>query len=327
MADPRAESRGVDRAEYVSQPKAAETARDRDTAGRVVHFRSQDGLLLTARIFDAGSDRMPLLGLPGLSRNSQDFQRLGEFFSQHPEEKRRVVAVDYRGRGLSASDPDWRNYTPLVEARDVLTAAAVLGIERAILVGTSRGGIISMLLGALRPRLIAGVVLNDIGPVIEGIGLARIKRTLLTRRRVADWAAARGASKDIGGSQFPALDDEDWRALTDAYFMESPAGLAPAFDPNLLKTVEESTFLEKIPVLWAQFFSLSRVPVFTIRGEHSDILSPRTLAAMAAHHPQFEQLTVPGQGHPPALRDRQSLERILAFTRRCEVPARVVGRG
>ena len=105
--------------------------------------------------------------------------------SRHPTEPRSVFALDYRGRGLSDPDPDWRNYTPLVEARDVLAAATALGIERAIVVGTSRGGIIAMLLGALRPTLLAGVVLNDIGPVIEGTGLARIKKYLTARRSSA----------------------------------------------------------------------------------------------------------------------------------------------
>jgi pimeloyl-ACP methyl ester carboxylesterase len=321
VADQRAESRGVRRAEGPAKLKAeASVGKERLPKGRVVRYRSQDGLLLAARIFDADSTRLPLLCLPGLSRNSRDFLRLGEFFSQHPREPRRVVALDYRGRGLSDPDPNWRNYTPLIEAQDVLAGAAALGLERAILLGTSRGGIIAMLLGALRPALIAGVVLNDIGPVIEGTGLARIKQYLSARRKVADWNDAFKVVRDIGSNQFPGLSDEDWRALTEASFIETPNGLVPEFDPNLLKPLGNSAFLERIPVLWPQFMSLARVPVLAIRGELSDLLSARSLAAMAARHPQFEQLTVRGQGHPPLLRDPVSLERIFAFARRCEIP-------
>ena len=151
--------------------------------GRVVAFRSQDGLRLAAHVFEApASGRMPLLCLPGLSRNSRDFSALGRFFARHPCAPRKVVALDYRGRGLSDASPDWRSYTPMVEARDVLAAAAALGLDRVVVVGTSRGGIIAMLLGSLRPALIAGTALNDIGPVIEGTGIARIKKSLAARR-------------------------------------------------------------------------------------------------------------------------------------------------
>ena len=158
------------------------------SGGRVQTYRSQDGLMLAARIFSPPTpapERLPLLCLSGLSRNSRDFIAIGEYFANHAVEPRRVVALDYRGRGLSEADPDWRHYKPLVEAQDALAGAAVLGIERAIIVGTSRGGLIAMLLGALRPTLIGGVVLNDIGPVIEGTGLARIKNYLTGWRSTA----------------------------------------------------------------------------------------------------------------------------------------------
>jgi pimeloyl-ACP methyl ester carboxylesterase len=305
----------------------AKPIRESGNMGRIVRFRSQDGLALAARIFDAKGARLPFLCLPGLSRNSRDFRLFGQFFSEQAKEPRRVIALDYRGRGLSDADPNWRNYTPLIEAQDALVAATALGIERAVLVGTSRGGIIAMLLGALRPALIAGVVLNDIGPVIEGTGLARIKKYLTARRRIPDWPAAIQAARDIGGGQFPTLTDEDWRAAAEGYFVETPKGLVPQFDPGLLKAVAEADFAERIPVLWPQFMSLARVPVLAIRGEFSDLLSAKSLAAMAARHPQFEQLTVQGQGHPPLLRDRISLERIEAFARRCEIPGGAVADG
>jgi pimeloyl-ACP methyl ester carboxylesterase len=304
----------------VSSSAGAEPSVAGEYGGHVQRFRSQDGLLLAARIFPAApSDRLTLLCLPGLSRNSRDFAGLARYFSQHPSEPRTVIAVDYRGRGLSESDPNWRNYKPVVEAQDVLSAAAVFGIERAVLVGTSRGGIIAMLLGALRPGLLAGVVLNDIGPVVEGAGLARIKNSLSVRRRPArSWNHAIAMLRETSEGMFPALGEDDWRAFADAIFTETRSGLVPHFDPKLVKTIDDVDFTEKIPPLWPQFVGLSRVPVLAIRGEHSDILHKRTLTEMEERHPDFEQLTVAGQGHAPLLRDMETLQRIEAFVRRCD---------
>ncbi len=292
---------------------------DSNAEGRIVRFRSQDGLSLAARVFEPPDDggRLPLLCLAGLSRNSRDFLRLGQYFSTSFEEPRRVVALDYRGRGLSDPDPNWKRYTPLAEAHDVLAAAAVLGLERAIVVGTSRGGIIAMLLGALRPTLLGGAVLNDIGPVVDGTGLARIKKYLGNRKTVRDWQEAETLVGEALGSHFPALTQDDRAAFAQASFVETPRGLAPQFDANLLRAVARLDLSEKIPLLWPQFDGLKRVPTMAIRGELSDILSTRTLAAMAARHGGFEQLTVAGQGHPPLLRDAATLERIRSFARRC----------
>ncbi len=289
-----------------------------DPAGRIVRIRSHDGLQLALRIFDSPSPALPLLCLPGLSRNSRDFAALGCFFSQHPTRPRQVVAVDYRGRGLSDPDPDWRNYTPAMEAQDVLAATTALGLDRAVVVGTSRGGIIAMLLGSARPAMLAGVVLNDIGPVLEGTGLARIKRYLSVKRRVRNWDEAIAVTRENAGGHFPAFTEDDWRIFAETYFAESEGGLAPQFAPGLMRAVGAIDPTHKIPEMWPQFASLSRIPVLAIRGEHSDLLSPQTLRDMAERHPQLEQLTVPGQGHPPLLRDRPILERILAFAERCD---------
>jgi pimeloyl-ACP methyl ester carboxylesterase len=294
---------------------------DVSAGGRILRFGTQDGLVLAMRIFDApNANRLPLLCLAGLSRNSRDFLRLGRFFADHPAEPRTVIALDYRGRGLSQHDPNWRNYRPNVEAQDVLAAMAVIGVDQAIVVGTSRGGIVAMLLGALRPALIAGAVLNDIGPVVEGTGLARIRTYLAARPVVAEWDAAIAAVQKAAGAQFPGLSEKDWRAFAEAWFVETRAGLSPQFDPRISRALRQSDLSDRIPALWPQFMSLARVPMLVIRGEHSDILSPRTITRMADLHPLFEQMTVRGQGHAPLLRDDATLERIDAFARRCEIP-------
>ena len=291
--------------------------------GRVAWFRAQDGLSLALRFFDcADRSRLPLLCLPGLSRNSRDFIALGQFFTEHPTDPRQVIAVDYRGRGLSDSDPDWRNYKPITEAQDVLAAAAAFGLERAILVGTSRGGILAMLLGALRPSLITGVVLNDIGPVIEGRGLARIKGYLSVKRRpVETWDAAVAEVRATSEAQYPGLPGDEWQDLAAAYYGETNDGFAALFDPNLRKAVTDIDLTERVPVLWPQFMSLASVPVLAIRGALSDLLSSQTLAEMADRHPRLEVLTVERQGHPPLLRDAETLARIHAFAARCDAPS------
>jgi pimeloyl-ACP methyl ester carboxylesterase len=311
LRSPNPDDRGREQPVVAAVSQAAKS-------GRIVRFRSQDGLLLAVRIFDASrSNRLPLLCLPGLSRNSRDFTALGNYFAGHPTEARTVIAVDYRGRGLSDPDRRWQNYAPSVEAEDVLGAATALGIEQAVLVGTSRGGILAMILGALRPGLIAGVVLNDIGAVLEGTGLARIKRHLDGTRPVSTWDEAISLVRNNGSSQFPGLSLEDWRATTEAYFAQNRAGLAPQFDRRLLRAIADIDFSAKIPDLWPQFASLQRVPVLAIRGELSDVLSAETLAEMADRHPDLESLTVRGQGHAPLLRDAPTLARILGFVRRC----------
>ncbi len=275
--------------------------------------------MLAARMFGRHQPhRLPILCLPGLSRNSRDFINLGRYFCQDAGRKRQVFALDYRGRGRSDYDRNWHNYTPLTEAHDVMAAAAALGIAEAVLVGTSRGGLIAMILGALRPGLMAGVVLNDIGPIVEGTGLARIKRYLTGNGAVASWEAAEQAVHRVNSAHFPALGEEDWRALTRAIFAETDGQIRPDFDPKLVNTVKNIDFETSIPVLWPQFDSLGGMPVLSIRGENSDILSTETVSEMAARHRHFEQFTVPGQGHAPLLSDAVSLERIKAFALRCD---------
>ena len=287
--------------------------------GRVVRFSAQDGLMLAARVFGVHQPhRLPILCLAGLSRNSRDFLALGRHLSEEGEQKRQVFALDYRGRGRSDYDRNWRNYTPLREAYDVLAAAAALGIAEAVLVGTSRGGLVAMILGALRPGLMAGVVLNDIGPVVEGTGLVRIKKYLTGTGSVSSWEVGEQTLRRINSALFPALDDADWRAITKAIFVQKNGKIRLDFDPRLVNTIKNIDFESSIPLLWPQFDSLGAIPVLSIRGENSDILSAKTVSEMASRHSRFEQLTVPGQGHAPLLRDIVSLERIKAFALRCD---------
>ncbi len=205
-----------------------------------------------------------------------------------------------------------------MEARDVLAAADALGVHKAVIVGTSRGGIIAMVLGAMRPGLMAGIVLNDIGPVIEGTGLARIKTYLSAASAPKNTADAIERLKKIAGSQFTALGPADWAAMVDALYVDGENGLRLDFDPGLIKSVNMIDLEHAIPTLWPQFDSLRGHPVLSIRGANSDILSEATVKAMMKRNLNLETMTVAGQGHAPLLRDSATLGRIGAFASRCD---------
>lgn len=276
---------------------------------------ASDGLKLHVRLYGGpAAGRLPLLCLPGLSRNAGDF----DVVAQAVAADRPVVALDYRGRGLSGRDPNWQNYALPVELDDLLAVTTALGIAAAVFLGTSRGGLLTMLASAARPPLVGGAILNDIGPVIEGAGLARIKSYLGRLPEPRGWDEAVALLKSINGTRFPALTDEDWRGQAASMWTETEGRLVAAFDPALAKTLESLSFDAPMPTLWPQFDGLAGVPVMVVRGEHSDILSAETVAVMAERRPDLDILTAAGQGHAPLLTDGASIARIRAFARRCD---------
>lgn len=294
-------------------PIEAVPARD-PAAPREATYWSTDGLRLFARDYgDTISPWLPVVCLPGLTRSSRDFHDLALHLSTHRYRPRRVVAFDYRGRGRSAWDKNIDNYNPLTEMTDVLDGMAALGIARAAVVGTSRGGIIAMLMGVARPAAVAGVVLNDIGPAIEARGLARIK-TYVGRTPTADsWDDAVGLMRRLHGAQFTALGDDDWQAWTRLTYRDEGGKPVSDYDPALAQTLDGVEFDKPVPNLWNEFRMLTRVPVLAIRGENSDLLSAETLVAMAAMHPGLDSVTMPGEGHAPLLRQTSILQRIATF--------------
>lgn len=272
-----------------------------------VFFSAPDGLRLHAR--DYGRNRtdtlghLPLICLPGLSRNTADFHDLALKIINDAEAPRRVVSFDYRGRGQSewARDPD--EYNVLTEADDLLAGMAALGLEHAIFLGTSRGGLIMHVLAALRPAVIAGAILNDIGPVIEGAGLAQIKTYLTRAPRPANFEDAARIQREIHGKAFPALNDEDWLAFAHAIYVEDKKGrLTGNFDPKLLNGFKDMDFSTPLPTMWPQFESLAAgKPLLVIRGENSALLSEETVTEMKSRAPHVKTHTALGQGHAPLL--------------------------
>lgn len=270
-----------------------------------VFYLASDGLRLYAADYGrhdpATRGRLPLVCLPGLTRNTRDFHDLALLMSRHPQTPRRVVSFDYRGRGRSAWDTDSSRYSILVEAEDILNGMAALGLEHGIFVGTSRGGLIMHVLAAMRPTAMAAGVLNDIGPVIEGAGLAQIKAYLSRTPKPRDWADAARILAETHSKGFPALGDEDWADFARAIYVEKHGKLVPDFDPGLLDGLKGVDLNTPLPTLWPQFQALATMPLMALRGAHSTLLSAVTLEDMQRRAPSLQTVTVQGQAHAPIL--------------------------
>ncbi|NNM75206.1 alpha/beta fold hydrolase [Enterovirga aerilata] len=290
---------------------------------RDVWTRSSDGLRLHARSY--GDDRataLPVVCLPGLARHAGDFHDLAMALTDPEEEPpRHVVAIDYRGRGQSDHDRDPDNYAVPVETADLLAVLAELEIPRAIFVGTSRGGIITMGLAAARPEMVAGAVLVDIGPVIERAGLLRIKGYVGKLGQPRDLDEAAGMLEGLFGGQFPNLRDRDWQTWARSTWEEKAGRLVLTYDPALARTLEPIGPQSEIPDLWAAFDGLRKAPVLVIRGALSDLLSEDTVREMRARHPDLDLVTVPDQGHTPLLRGDDIIGAIRRFVEHAEARA------
>ena len=265
-----------------------------------IYIPSTDGLRLHARIYgDTNRAEVPVVCLPGLTRNAQDFHVLAERLAAPPH-SRLVIVIDYRGRGGSAYDPDWQHYTVPVEAVDVRQMLAAFGVKQAIFIGTSRGGLITMLLAVTHKNLIKACVLNDIGPVIEIKGLARIASYVGKGTMPRNWAEAVEKLK-ASNADFTDLTNAEWRDFADIVFVEAVDGLRLRYDPTLGNALADIDFTKPLPAAWPLFDALGAVPVLAIRGMNSDLLSDETLAEMAKRHPTMEIARVPNEGHAPFL--------------------------
>lgn len=265
-------------------------------------YSSTDGLELAGRKYGwQHRDTMPVVCLSGLSRNSADFHELAVHLSTKSENPRRVLCLDYRGRGNSDYDKDWENYNVGTEANDVVQGLIAAGLEHAAFVGTSRGGLILMALSAMKPALMKAVVLNDIGPEIDGPGLVRIKKSLEGGLASSNWFEAGQMLKATGKKQFPKLDDGEWERQAHFVFKEEKGKLIRNYDPKLLNTLAAIDLDVRLPSLWPQFTGLSKIPMMLIRGERTDLLADKTVSKMRDIHPTMELVRVEDQGHAPDL--------------------------
>ena len=284
-----------------------------------IFISATDGLRLHARCYGRrGADAVPVVCLPGLARTAADFEALAAALANDPACPRRVIALDYRGRGLSDYDRDPANYNFHTDLADVLAATAALDCLPAVVIGTSRGGILAMLLAALRPTALAGVVLNDIGPVIEPKGLMRIKGYVGKLPQPRTFEEGAEILRRLFSAQFPKLTHDDWLAAAHRAFKEDKGRLLPTYDVKLAKTMEGVDFERPLPPLWKEFDALRNIPVMVIRGANSDVLTAATVEAMRAHNPALETLEVADQGHAPLLAEPDQIARIADFCARCE---------
>jgi pimeloyl-ACP methyl ester carboxylesterase len=277
-----------------------------------IHWQSHDGLRLYARVYDAPrSDAPTVLCLHGLTRNSRDFEDL----APHLQRLYRVIVPDIRGRGLSARDPQFQNYQPAVYVQDVLALLGTVVAPRVAVIGTSLGGMLAMMLGFSHPDRIAGIVLNDVGPEIDPVGIERIKQYAGRLPPALTWSEAEAQTRAVYGEAWPGLAPERWTALARRGYRENVAGIVELdADPNIGEALRAApaTALD----LWPLWKALRKVPTLAIRGARSDILSAATFARMKTENPDMQQLEVADRGHVPLLDEPECIAAVDAFLSR-----------
>lgn len=285
-------------------------------------WESEDGLKLHYRDYPArrssGSDVLPVLCIPGLTRNARDFEVLAEDLSAD----RRVICIELRGRGESEYARDPASYVPQQYVADLELFFAETGIERAVFFGTSLGGIVTMLSAMTAPQRIAGAMLNDIGPVIEREGLEHILEYVGHGRSFPTWMHAARALQDVHGAVYPDWRIEQWIAFAKRLMELSASGnirfdydmrIADAF-AGTGNPAKDSSMIGAED-LWPAFDALAGRPVLVVHGETSNILSGTVAREMVGRIPQVELVSVPGIGHTPTLNEphvREAIDRLLA---------------
>lgn len=278
------------------------------------HWTSPDGLCLFARDYPAASGpaRLPVIAIHGLTRNSADFGAIAPLIAQSG---RRVLAIDVRGRGKSDRAADPMTYQPLSYAHDVLALLEQAGVARAVFLGTSMGGLITMALAAFRPKVIAAAILNDIGPEVAKAGLARIAAYSGQPVDTPGWGEAAAYVKAINEVAFPHYTDADWDAFARRTFKIGTEG-SPVldYDPDIAVPIRAAGAKALVPNLWPMFRRLTRGrPVLLVRGQTSDLLSEAIAAKMRKRAPKMDYVEVPGVGHAPMLDEPAAKAAIFPF--------------
>lgn len=290
-------------------------------------YKGCDGTKLYARIYPNRNGNMAecvdtsgstgeksdvtLLCMHGLTRNSKDFDGIAEALSQHYS----LIVVDQRGRGKSSwSDPS--TYTPMIYMRDMFKLLEALKKSEVMVIGTSMGGIIAMLMAATKPKLIKGVVLNDVGPEVDKSGVEKIKGYIGKNRSVPSWEMAETCCQSSYGGGFPEYTDKDWKTFARRLYTEkSKTEIVLDYDPAIDDVVKNNASSTVPPDLWSLFHSLDNKPLMVVRGENSDILSAQCLKKMLSGntHSISRGLTVRNRAHAPMLDEEESKRAILEY--------------
>lgn len=274
------------------------------------YFESADGLMLFYREYPAqSSDRLPVMCLPGLTRNSRDFEALALRLQRAG---RRVLTPDLRGRGRSQYDPNWANYHPGTYLGDLERLQAAAEAQRVVIVGTSLGGILAMLIAATRPQALAGAVLNDVGPEIASEGLQRISKYVGRHTPVGNWEEAAAQARATYGLALPGLTDEEWLDFARRSYVDVDGVPRLDMDPMIGEAVRAAP-AGAAPDLWPAYAALGPLPALALRGELSDVLSEATFERMGREKPDLRRVSVAGRGHPPLLDEPECLAAIDEF--------------
>ncbi|MBT5110102.1 MAG: alpha/beta hydrolase [Rhodospirillaceae bacterium] len=273
-------------------------------AYRERRYTAQDGLSLYYRVYGHEHSGSPaILCLPGLTRNSKDFHGVASHFC----DRYVVYCPDYRGRGQSDYDANAENYAPSTYLNDLRHLLVLNGLHRVVVIGTSLGGLLGMAMSVAMPTAVAGLVMNDIGPNVEG--LSSIIDYVRVDRPQTNWADAAAELR----LRFPDLslqNECDWIDAAKATWREGADGLLHFdWDVALIKPI-----LRQSPIdLWPLFSALRRLPVLAVRGEKSKVISQITFDKMAGAHPDLQQVTVANVGHAPSLREPMCLDALGNF--------------
>ncbi len=264
------------------------------------HWTSRDGLKLFYRDYPGKDEHPPILCLHGLTRNSRDFEQ----FAEHYARRFRIIVPDFRGRGRSDHDPNAANYLPSTYAADVLQLLDQLNIEKAIFVGTSLGGLVTMLVAAMQPQRIAAVVLNDVGPDLDQRGIERIRTYLGKPMRFQDWSEAASHIAAINRGLPASNNQDDWVRAARRVCREGADGaIVFDYDMAIAEPFNQRNDVAAPVDMWPLYRQFAGVPILIVRGEISDLLSAATAQAMVDFHPDAELVTVPGVGHAPELNE------------------------
>jgi pimeloyl-ACP methyl ester carboxylesterase len=268
------------------------------------HVTVADGTRVFATLHRGDDAKIPLLCLAGLTRNGRDFEPVVAEFAG----SRTIITMDFRGRGRSDAAADPLTYRPDVELADTFAVLADLEIARVALLGTSRGGIVGMLMAASRPEVLAGLFLNDIGPRIEIEGLLKIIAYVGVEVSYPDWPSAAQAFAQAR-TGFMGVDQAQWQAVVKRAYVEREGRIFPDYDLRLSATqpAVEAVAAGKVPELWSIMPSLAAMPVSVLRGANSDLLSASTVARLEAELPHLDATSVPGRGHVPFLDEAESV--------------------
>jgi len=292
----------------------AEALKSREKRWDDRSWTSSDGLKLHFRDYHHGgpgsSERPPLLCLPGLTRNARDFEALAERLAG----EWRVICPDMRGRGDSDYARDPMTYVPAHYVADVEMLLAAEGIDRFVAIGTSLGGLMTMMLAAVNPERIMAAVINDVGPEIEAAGLARIREYVGQGRSYETWVHAARALQEANRAIYPAWQLPDWLRMAKRCMVIGTGGrIVFDYDMKIAEPFETEQGPAPEPaVMWGMYEAVARRPLLVLRGAHSDILSAEVAARMKVRGAATELVTVPDVGHAPTLDEDEA---VAAITR------------